>query len=111
MAVGIVEVDATAAVVPVDRALLVLERVRPVVEAALADAPEDLVELLLADEERVVLQANRAPHRVKVERDAVVDLDDEEGAERARRWPPEDLAEERGGALLVDAPDDRVVEL
>jgi hypothetical protein len=44
VAVRVVEVDAATAVVPVDRVGLGLVRVDPVVEAAVDDAAEDLVE-------------------------------------------------------------------
>src|SRR3954469_10623809 len=53
VAVGVVPVDATAAVVVVDLAGLAVEGIRPVVESALPDAAEDLVELLVADQEGV----------------------------------------------------------
>src|SRR5207245_4429477 len=56
VAARILEVHAAAAVVAVDLALPLLLRVGPVVETALLDAPEDLVELLLAHEEGVVLR-------------------------------------------------------
>src|SRR5688572_24457266 len=49
------EVDAAAAVVAVDLALLLERRVGPPVEAALLHPAEDLVELRLAHQERVVL--------------------------------------------------------
>ena len=53
--VGILEVDAAAAVVMVDLARPPSSRIGPVREPALSDAAEDGVELVLADEERVVL--------------------------------------------------------
>src|SRR5262249_31292033 len=55
VAVGVLEVDAAAAVVAVDLAGAALHRVGPVLEAALADAAVDVVEVALADQERVVL--------------------------------------------------------
>src|SRR5581483_3468225 len=53
--VGILEVEAAAAVAMVDLVRTALHRIRPVREPAVPDAREDAVELALADEERVVL--------------------------------------------------------
>src|SRR5262245_49410063 len=55
MPVGIAPVDSSSAIVPVDLAFAPSRRIRPVVEPALLDAPEDLVELGLAHQESVVL--------------------------------------------------------
>ena len=56
----------------------VLHRVRPVVDPALGDATEDLVELLLRHDERVVLSRDLTIGLVVVERHAVRGLDHEE---------------------------------
>ena len=64
MAVGIGEVDAPSAVVVIDLTELALHRIGPVVEAVRSDAPEDLVELVLAHEEGVVLRLDRTLQRV-----------------------------------------------
>src|SRR5690606_14288450 len=55
VAVRIVEVEPAASVVAVDLARPRVHRIGPVFETALADPREDLVELVFADEERVVL--------------------------------------------------------
>src|SRR5438105_6496223 len=78
VAARVLEVHAAAAVVVVDLALLALARIRPVVEPALLDAAEDLVELLLADEERVVLLLDLVIGVAEIERHAVRELDGEE---------------------------------
>jgi len=65
VAARVLEVDAAAAVVAVDPALLLPAGIGPVVETALLDAAEDLVELLLAHEEGVVLHLH--VHAVGVE--------------------------------------------
>src|SRR5437899_1366458 len=109
--VGVPEVHATTTVVAVDLPRPAESRVGPVVEPALRDPAEDLVELVFTDEERVVLRRDLAVDVVKVERHAVARLDDAERPERRRLRQPEDLGEERRRPLLVPAPDDGVVEL
>ena len=112
VAARILEVHAAAAVVMVDLALLLLRRVGPVVEAALFDAAEDLVELLLAHEERVVLRFGLVVRVAEIERHAVRELDGEEiGAERLRRRQSEELSEKLRRRALVAHVDDGVVEL
>src|SRR5690606_21130965 len=93
----------------VDRLRALAVRVGPVGQAAGADPGEDLVELALADEERVVLRGDEAGLVREVERDAV-DLDAEEGAERLRRRQAEDLGQERRRGPLVAGGDDGVIE-
>src|SRR5207253_10438304 len=55
MTVGVAEVDPTAPVVVIDLARPHLAGVGPVVQPPLFDTAEDRVEVVLADEERVVL--------------------------------------------------------
>ena len=55
MPARVFEVDAAAAIVVVDLALLTLAGVGPEVEAAGLDAGEDLVEFGFAHQERIVL--------------------------------------------------------
>jgi hypothetical protein len=110
VAVGVFEVHAAAPVSAVDLSRPAPVRVGPVLEASIADASEDLVEVALADQEGVVLGRNLAIDLVEVERDAVVDLDDEERPEARGRRAAEDLGEELCRTLLVAAPDDRMVE-
>jgi hypothetical protein len=52
-------VQAAAAIVGVDAAGLLMERVRAVRQATAFDPVEDLVELLFTDQERVVLRVGR----------------------------------------------------
>src|SRR5205807_1539008 len=111
VAVGVSEVHAATTVVVVDLARSAERRVGPVVEPPLGDPTEDLVELVLADQERVVLRRDLALDVVVVERHLVADLDDAKGPEARRRLQPEDLGEERRRPLLVPAPDDGVIEL
>src|SRR5207248_8033701 len=68
----LLEVHAAAAVVVVDLALLLLHRIGPVVDALLPDAAEDLVELLLADEEGIVLRLGIVVGVAEVERHAEI---------------------------------------
>jgi len=95
----------------VDGAGGVAHRAGPVVEPTGKDAPEDLVEVVFADQERVVLLRDFAVHLMEIERDAVVHLDDEERLEDGCRGPAKDLCEKGGRPLLVTAPNDRVVQL
>jgi hypothetical protein len=60
VAVGILEVHAAATVVVVDLAGLCLARVGPVFQPPLTDAPEDVVEVVLADQEGVMLGGDLA---------------------------------------------------
>ena len=110
MAVGVLEIDAAAAVVAVDLAGLLLAGVGPVVELAFLQAGEDAVEVLFADQEGVVLPRDLAIDPVEVERDAVVEFDDQERPEARRLRPPENLGQESCRCLPVAAPDDGVVE-
>ena len=75
------------------------------------DASEDLVELVLGDQERVVLPGDLAIGIGEVERDAVAGRHDEEVPERLGCRQPEDLRQKRRRFLLVASGDDRVVQL
>src|SRR5437879_6941798 len=109
--VRVAEVHAATPVVAVDLALPVETRIGPVVESAPRDPPEDLVEIVLVYQERVVLRGDLAVDIVEVQRYAVAGLDHEERSEGGRRLQPEDLGEERRRPLLLPAPHDGVVEL
>jgi hypothetical protein len=112
MAARVLEVDAAAAVVPVDLAFLLLARVGPVLDAAAAHAAEDLVELLLAHEERVVLHLDFHAFGVEErERHFVCDLHVEERAEGNRFFQCEDFGEEARRRARVAGVDDGVVQL
>jgi len=93
--IGILEVQAAAAVTVVDDAALPPAGVGPVGHALVADAAEGSVELLVADQERVVLGGDRPAGFGEVERDIVVGRYHEEMPERGRRRQAEDPAEER----------------
>jgi hypothetical protein len=109
--VGVLEVDAAPAVAGVDLAGIVPVGIGPVGEPPLLDAPEDLVELALADEEGVVLGGDVAVTVDEVEGDVVVDLHPEEGAEGLGLGEAEDLGHEGGRDLLVAGGDDGVIQL
>src|SRR6516162_4089385 len=87
VAVWIAKIDAASTIVVVDLARPAAPRISPVVEAAILDATEDGVEVSFADQEGVVLRPNRALGVGKVERDAIVQLDDVEMAEAGRHRP------------------------
>src|SRR5262249_39153249 len=80
VAARVLEVDAASAVVTVDLARLGLRRVSPVGVALLFDAGEDLVELGLAHEERVVLRPDLGLLVHEIDVDAVCRGDDLKGA-------------------------------
>jgi len=86
MAVGILEIYPAAAVVPVDFTSTVLARVGPILEPSTTDAGEDLVEVVFAYEKGIVLRGNLAVVFVEVERDTVVELDDEHRSEPGGAW-------------------------
>ena len=79
------KVHAAPTVVVVDPARRAAHGIRPVVDTAGDDATEDLVEVVLANQERVVLLNDLVVHLVEIERDAVVHLDDEERPVDRRR--------------------------
>src|SRR5262245_52952990 len=101
VAVGILEVHAAPAVIVVDLAAPGLAGVGPVVELSGADAAEDVVEVVLGDQEGVVLRGDVVVALVEIERDVVVDLDHEEGAEGGGRGPAEDIRQEGRRSLPV----------
>src|SRR6266480_121261 len=111
MAVGVVPVQAAAAVFGVDLAGLLVERVGPEVQPAGLDAAEDLVELGLSDQEGVVGRDGVAVVVGEVEAHVVGRLEHQERAVGRGLWQAEDVGEEAGGLLLVADPDDGVVEL
>ena len=59
MTIGILEVQAAAAVTVIDDAALAPAGIGPVGQALVPDAAEGSVELLVADQERVVLGRDR----------------------------------------------------
>src|SRR3954470_12610348 len=111
MAVGLLEVDAAPTIIAVDLASAMLGGVGPVFEAAAVDASKDLIEVFFADEEGVVLNTDLAILLIKIQRYAVVELDDEKRSERPCWRQPQNLREKFGRLPLVAAPDDGMVEL
>src|SRR5207245_7100480 len=83
--VEVVPIHASAAIVVVDSIRLLVCRVGPVRKPALADAPEDPVELFFAHKEGVVLYEDDLVRLNEVQRDAVVEFDAMEGTESDRR--------------------------
>jgi hypothetical protein len=108
--VRVLPVDAAAAVVGVDLTRVLLEGIGPVRQPARPDPAEDLVELLLGDEERVVPGRHHGVVE-EVQRDLVGQLDDGERAEVHRWRQPEELGQEGGRGVPVVRGDDGVVEL
>src|SRR5690606_29147841 len=85
--------------------------VGPVLHAALDDPPVDLVELRLADQERVVLGGDLVARRGEVESDAVGGVDLPEVTEAARRGKAEQLGEPVRRGVRIAGSEDRVIEL
>src|SRR5262249_30052855 len=108
VAVGVAEVQAAASVVTIDLAAPRAARVGPIFDAALADASEDRVEVVLIDQKGIVLRRDLTVAVVEVERYAILELDDQERTEARGARPPENLGEEGRRLFLVTAPDDRV---
>jgi len=67
MSVGVFEVHAAATVAAVDFGNAVAARVGPVLEPSFAEAVEDLIEVVFADQEGVVLRGNLAVTLVEIE--------------------------------------------
>src|SRR3954452_18266414 len=78
MAVRVLEIEAAAAVVPVDLAGPGLRRIRPVSQALRADAPISGVEFRLTDQEGIMLARDLAFPLVEIEGHMIVELDHEE---------------------------------
>src|SRR5690606_22852489 len=111
VAVRIVPVDASSAVVAVDLAGSLVHRICPVVEPVLAYPREDRVEVGFFDEKGVVLDRHGLVRILKVERDAVRERDRPERTEPLRRLEAENLAEEPGGRERVARGHYRVIQL
>ena len=82
MSSGVTKVDAAPAEVTIDFAPRSHPRIRPVIEATRLHALEDLVELGVAHEERIVLDVELRVGFEDSERDLVRRLDFEERPER-----------------------------
>ena len=67
MTVGILEIHSAATVVPVDFSSAVLARVRPILQPSIADAGQDLIEVVFAYQEGIMLGGNVAIVLVEVE--------------------------------------------
>jgi hypothetical protein len=82
MTVGIFEIHPAPAVIAIDRAGALLAGIGPVLLTALAQTGEDLVELVFRYQKSIVLCGNLAFGVVKIEGDAVGELDHKEGPNR-----------------------------
>src|SRR5437867_3019598 len=111
VAIRIIPIDAAAAVAVVDLTRPALAGIGPVGQPALADAAEDLIELVLAHEEGVVHHREVALVAYEVERDAVVELDAVERAESDGCRTVEDLGQEGRGGLRIAGRNNRVIQL
>ena len=109
--VRVVPIDAAPAIGVVDPARLLLAGIGPVRQAALADAPEDSVELVLADEKRVVLHFDVARRLNEIEGDGIVELDAEKRADAHRRRAAEHLGQKPCRGLRIPRRNDGVIEL
>ena len=110
VSVGIVEVDAAAAVFVVDLARLLLVRIGPMGEAPFGDPAEDRVEIVFAHQERVVLGPDVVTGVDERECDLVGSRHLDERTPSVRGRQAEDLGEELGRTLVVTRVHDRVIE-
>jgi hypothetical protein len=94
MAVGIVEIDAAAVVPVIDLAGFGTRGARPVRQSPLLDAREDLIELRLAHQERVMLRGDVAVDVDEIQCQVIADAHQGEWAHRHGRPQSQDLAEE-----------------
>src|ERR1700736_6728200 len=109
MAVGVVEIDAAAAVEVVDLARSLAAEIRVMGDAGGADAGEGGVELCFVDQKGEVPRVE--VRRVgKIEGDAVARLDRYKVAPFGPGLQVQDVGEELGGCPLVLRRDDRVVQ-
>src|SRR5918997_1694496 len=106
--VRVLEVDAPAAPSGVDLALPALVRVGPVRHAPRGDAPEDLVELGVTDQEGVVLRRDAALGVHEVEAHAVGRLHHLEAHGVGGSGKPEELRHEDCRCLAFAGVDDGV---
>lgn len=111
MTVGVLEVQPAATIVAVDFAGTALAGVGPVLESPPSDASKDMVKVLFAYQEGIVLRVNFGIGLVKVERDIIVELDDQEWSKSAGSGQAQDIGEEYCRHLLIAAPDDGVIKL
>src|SRR5579883_1627822 len=110
MAIGIVEVDAPAAIEVVDLAGLGVAGAGVDGDALLAQPLDARVELGVAHQKGPVLRTEIVAVG-EVEGDAVIGLDGDEAAPRRRVGDAQDIVQEPGGGMLVPGRDDEVVEL
>src|SRR5207244_8728102 len=96
MPIGILEVDAAPIVPMVDLTGFRLVRIGPVRQMSLLDAPKDLVELRLADQEGIMLGLDVAAGVHEIQGQLIADRDESEGPKANRRRHSEDLAQEQG---------------
>src|SRR5207244_1510917 len=110
VAVGVLEVDAAAAIEVVDRVRLGQGGVGPDVDSAVGEARQRGVEVAIGDEEGVVLRREVVLVVHVVEGDSA-NLYGDERAALVADGKVGDAAEEGGAGLLVAGVDDGVVEL
>src|SRR5579885_3071569 len=111
MSVGVFEIGAAAVVPVVDLIAPPLVGIGPIGQAALLDAGEDLVELGLAHQERIMLRLDLPAGIDEIQGQFVADRDQGKGTEEDRRREAEDLAQEQGRGLPVAGRHDRMIEL
>ena len=94
----------------VDAAWLPVTRIRPVGQSTGLDATEDLVELVLAHQEGIVLDGELLAALDEVERHPIVQFDAKKRAEPDGRTAPQQLRQERCRGLRIAGVDDGVVQ-
>ena len=109
MSVGIAEVDATATTPAVGLHVLQIERLAAVGHSLGLDPSENLVELLIAHVEGVMMDFEPVA-LIEVQGEAIVDADRGEVPRRPLKRQPEDVREEPGGCLFVPRGNDGVVQ-
>jgi hypothetical protein len=111
MTVRVFEIHPASTIVSINFASVVLAWVSPILNSPTADASEDLIEVVFAYQESIVLGGNFAFLLIEVEGDAVVEVDDQHWSESCGRRQAQDICEKCCRCLLVAAPDDRMVKL
>jgi len=109
MAVGVVEIESAPIIPSVDLIALTTAGVGPVRQAAITNSGEDLIELSLAHEKRIVLRDDLTVSLHIVQR-RIANLYRREGAEQNRRRKPQNFREEQRRRIFVARGNNRVVE-
>jgi hypothetical protein len=111
MTCGVVEGDATPAMIGSDLAGKSRLRISPMIDTAPLDPCVDLIERIDVDEKCIMLHVNAVDARLrKLKKHTAIELDGGERPPECRRWKSEDCGEEPGRYVSILCGHDRVIE-